>query len=311
MQLVVTGASGFIGSQVLTLFNSHSVKTIGRTHIENVSAHFTAHISPDTNYGDFFNNVDCVIHCAARVHVMDERSISPLEEFRQSNVYSTLNLARQAAQAGVKRFIFLSTVKVNGEQTRSDNRFTEADLASPKDPYGKSKFEAENGLIDLAKQTGMDVVILRPPLVYGPGVKGNMFSLLKLVDIGIPLPLDGIKNYRSMVSVNNLVSLIKVVTFHPKAANQIFMVSDGDDLSTSALVKGVARGLNKRVWFLPIPVGLARLLLGLFGKGDLSTRLFDSLRVDISKAKHLLSWEPPFSVEEGIQDMCKEFSRRD
>lgn len=305
MSIVVTGANGFIGGSLLDSLDKFSVKTIGRISVKGVPNHMQTTIAPDSDFGDFLAGVTCIIHCAARVHVMNDTTANPLEEFRRTNVDATKNLARQAAQAGVKRFIFISSIKVNGESTTNKAAFTPDDQPDPQDPYGQSKYEAEVALRQLAQDTGLEVVIIRPPVVYGPGVKGNMRSLIKLVGKGVPLPLGGIKNARSLVAVDNLVSLIKVAMTHPRAANQTFLVSDGEDISTSDLIREIAKCLNKRISLLPLPVALFSKLLTFAGKGAIADRLFGSLQVDISKTKELLDWEPPISVEEGIKRMCQ------
>lgn len=305
MATLVTGASGFIGTRLLGELDRLNVKTVGRTSVLGTGSHMQITVGPDTDYGEYLAEVTRVIHCSARVHVMNDQAANPLDEFRTINVHATLNLAQQAARAGVKRFIYLSSIKVNGESTTNRQPFKADDPANPQDPYGQSKYEAEVALRQLAKDTGLEVVIIRPPMVYGPDVKGNMRSLMKLVSKGLPLPLGGIKNSRSLVAVDNLVSLIKVAMTHPKAANQTFLVSDGEDLSTYDLIREIAKGLNKRISLVPIPVTLLSKLLSVVGKGAIADRLFGSLQVDITKTKELLDWEPPISVEEGIRRMCE------
>lgn len=305
MRLVLTGASGFIGSAVLAALDGNEVRTVGRSPVPNSSYHLNTDLCQLADLSDLLTGVDCMIHCAARAHIMNDSSCNPLEEFRKINVNATLKLARQAAKTGVKRFIYISSIKVNGESTTNKTAFTPDDQPNPQDPYGQSKYEAEVALRQLAQETGLEVVIIRPPMVYGPGVKGNMRSLMRLVSKGLPLPLGGIKNARSLVAVDNLVSLIKVTMTHPNAANQTFLVSDGEDLSTSDLVSKIALGLNKGTFLLPIPVVVFSKLLILAGKGAIADRLFGSLQVDLTKTKKLLHWEPSFSVQEGIKRMCQ------
>lgn len=232
---------------------------------------------------------------------MDDPSADPLTEFRRVNVEGTLNLARQAAAAGVQRFIFISSIKVNGEETAPGDAFTASDVPAPQDPYGLSKFEAEEGLRSLAQQTGMEVVIIRPPLVYGPSVKGNFASMIKLVQKGLPLPLGAIHNKRSLVGIDNLVDLIIRCIDHPAAANQTFLASDGVDLSTTELLRSVVKAMGKPSRLVPVPASLLQTGAGLLGKKAMAQRLLGSLQVDISKTREVLGWEPPYTVEEGLR----------
>ncbi|AEY02316.1 NAD-dependent epimerase/dehydratase [Oceanimonas sp. GK1] len=232
---------------------------------------------------------------------MKDEVADPLAEYRKVNVEGTLNLARQAAVAGLKRFIFISSIKVNGEQTLLGKPFTADDAAAPEDAYGMSKWEAEQGLRQLAAETGMEVVIIRPPLVYGPGVKGNFASMIKLVEKGLPLPLGAIHNRRSLVALDNLVDLIITCIDHPGAANQVFLAGDGEDVSTTELLRGVANAAGKPCRLLPVPAGLLQLGATALGKKAVAQRLLGSLQVDISKARNLLGWTPPLSVEQGLK----------
>ncbi len=236
--VLVTGANGFVGKPLcLALFEQgQALRAAVRSEnvqVENCEIGDIADISGQTDWRNALQGVKVVIHLAARVHVMKDASIDPLAEFRKINVEGTLNLAKQAAKAGVKRFIFISSIKVNGEHSDLDKPFTEADVANPQDAYGLSKYEAEQGLLLIAQQTGMEVVIIRPPLIYGPGVKANFKSMLHFVKRGIPLPFGNINNKRSFIYLGNLISLIMRCIDHPEAANQVFLVSDGDDLSTT------------------------------------------------------------------------------
>lgn len=232
---------------------------------------------------------------------MNDSSVDPLADFRLTNVDAALNIARQAAAAGIKRFVFISSVKVNGESTPSEHTFTESDTSNPQDPYGRSKHEAEMGLRDVGAQTGMEIVIIRPPLVYGPGVKANFASLMRAVQRGLPLPLGAIHNQRSLVALDNLVDFIITCISHPLAANQTFLVSDGHDLSTTELVRGLAHAAGVPARLLPVPVWALQAGASLLGKGDAVQRLCGNLQVDISKARSLLGWVPPISVEEGLR----------
>ncbi|GHD53890.1 hypothetical protein GCM10008110_27940 [Marinobacter persicus] len=242
-----------------------------------------------------------VAHTAARAHIMKDEVPDPLAEYRKVNVEGTLNLARQAAEAGVSRFIYISSIKVNGEQTPLGKPYTAEDVPAPEDPYGVSKLEAETGLHKIASETGMEVVIIRPPLVYGPGVKGNFASMIKLVEKGLPLPLGSIHNKRSLVALDNLVDLIITCIDHPAAANQVFLAGDGQDVSTTELLRGVGRAMGKPARLVPVPAGMLMFGAGLLGKKAVAHRLLGSLEVDISKARNLLGWEPPLSVEEGLR----------
>jgi nucleoside-diphosphate-sugar epimerase len=232
---------------------------------------------------------------------MHDAAHDPLSEYRRTNVHGTLNLARQAAASGVRRFIFVSSVKVNGESTVLGRSFRPDDMPALQDPYGISKMEAEQGLRQIAAETGMDVVIIRPPLVYGPGVKANFAALMRAVQRSWPLPLGAVHNQRSLVAVGNLVDFIITCTTHPAAANQTFLISDGQDLSTTELVRGMAHAAGVSARLLPVPVPLLRLAGRALGKADAIDRLCGNLQVDISKARTLLGWEPPVSVEEGLR----------
>jgi nucleoside-diphosphate-sugar epimerase len=232
---------------------------------------------------------------------MKDSSGDPLAECRRVNVAGTLNLARQAAAAGVKRFIFLSSIKVNGEQTLPGQPFTEDDVPAPLDPYSTSKYEAEEGLRELARQTGMEVVIIRPPLVYGPGVKANFLNMMRWLHKRVPLPFASLNNRRSLVALDNLIDLIVVCLEHPAAANQTFLVSDGEDMSTTELLQRMAQALGRPARLMPIPASLLEAGAALLGRRDMAQRLCGSLQVDISKAKMLLGWNPPISVDEGLR----------
>jgi nucleoside-diphosphate-sugar epimerase len=231
---------------------------------------------------------------------MHDTAADPLVEFRAVNVEGTLNLARQSAAAGVKRFVFISSVKVNGESTQPGYAFTEADLPNPQDAYGQSKLEAEQGLRQIAIDTGMEVVIIRPPLVYGPGVKANFAALMRVVQRGWLLPLGAVHNRRSLVALDNLVHVIVTCLTHPKAANQTFLVSDGHDLSTAELVSGMAQAAGVSARLLPVPVWVLQAGAAMLGKKAPMQRLCGNLQVDISKARTLLGWVPPISVAQGL-----------
>jgi nucleoside-diphosphate-sugar epimerase len=258
-------------------------------------------IDQHTDWSAALKNQQVVVHTAARAHIMDDQAEEPLAAFREVNVAGTLNLARQAAGAGIRRFVFISSIKVNGEQTAPGSCFMAEDSPAPEDPYGISKLEAEQGLQQIALETGMEVVIIRPPLVYGPGVKGNFASMIKLVEKGLPLPFGAIDNRRSLVGLDNLVDLIITCIDHPNAANQVFLVSDGEDLSTSGLLRRVAKAMGKPSRLISVPAGLLQLGATVLGKKAVGQRLLGSLQVDISATRERLDWTPPVSVDEGLR----------
>jgi nucleoside-diphosphate-sugar epimerase len=305
--ILVTGATGFVGSALLPVLLSQfdEVTAVGRRAQDKSHARLSSfgvgNINGATKWSTQLRGTDAVIHLAARVHVMRDTVSDPLTEFRRVNTEGTLNLARQAATAGVRLFIYLSSIKVNGETTVPNRPFTPNDLAAPQDPYGISKHEAEIGLSEIARTTGMQVIIIRPTLVYGKGAKGNFKSLMKLVARGLPLPLGSIHNLRSFVGIDNLVDFIVTCLEHPDAANETFMVSDGEDLSTPDLIRRMARAMNQPARLLPVPVWALKAGALLLGKGDAAQRLCGNLQVDISKSRELLGWRPPVSVDEGLR----------
>jgi UDP-glucose 4-epimerase len=258
-------------------------------------------IGAETDWHAALHGVQGVVHLAARVHVMDECSADPLAEFRRVNVAGTLNLARQAAAAGVQRFIFLSSVKVNGEMTRPGRAFTATDAPAPEDPYGISKLEAEQGLRQIEAQTGMAVVIVRPPLIYGPGVKANFARMIRWVARGLPLPLGAVtENRRSLVALDNLVDLLALCLTHPAAVGQTFMVSDGEDLSTASMLRRLALAMGKTARLMPLPVALLEFGARLVGRQAMAQRLLGSLQVDSRPTCERLGWRPPLSVDQAL-----------
>lgn len=311
-KVLLTGYSGFLGTHLVPeLIDDYELVFFGRTAPkEFVCSYFKGNLLKNTDFLPSLVDCSVVVHAAARVHVMDEKETEPLLAFREVNTYATIELARQAAKAGVSRFIFISSVKVNGERTTGRGPYTVEDSTAPEDPYGISKAEAEQELLDIAKNTGMEVVIIRPPLVYGKGVKANFASLMNLVAKGIPLPFSCINmNKRSLVSVTNLVDLIVTCIEHPKAANQVFFVSDDHDISTVEMVKHMSQALGKSSRLLPVPLWCYRLVGKLTGKMDVVDRLIGSLQVDITHTKNTLGWAPPQTLENGFKEAAEAFLR--
>ncbi|MFI9655243.1 SDR family oxidoreductase [Guyparkeria sp. GHLCS8-2] len=305
-RVLVTGANGFVGSAMMRRLVSdalHSPMGAVRRPAPQDSGPtmVVGELSADTDWSAALQDVDAVVHTAARVHVMKDTSADPLAEFRRVNVDGTLALARQAAGAGVRRFVFVSSIKVNGEETSKGEQFHGNDTPAPKDLYGISKREAEDGLFAVSRETGMEVVIVRPPMVYGAGVKGNFASMMRWVSKGVPLPLGAVNNSRSLVALDNLVDLVTTCIDHPAAANQVFLVSDGEDLSTTDLLRRVGKAMDRPARLMPVPPRLLEAAAAMLGKRDAARRLLGSLQVDISKTRNVLGWEPPISVDEGLR----------
>ena len=314
-RVLVTGAGGFVGKAVVAQLagvglpvraalrhgpaaTSQGVDTVG---IGNITA--------ETDWRPALTSVASVVHCAARVHVMHETATDPLATFRQVNVEGSLQLARQAQASGVRRFIFISSVGVNGAET-SVRAFTANDVPAPRSPYARSKCEAELALRDLARSTGLEVVIIRPPLVFGPGAPGNFARLLHALHRGIPLPFGALDNRRSLVALGNLTSLIHTCIEHPAAANQTFMVSDGEDISSTELLRRLARGLGRPPRLIPVPGAAIRALAGIVGKADFAQRLCGSLQVDIAKTRSVLGWSPPIRLADALNDTALDYLAR-
>ncbi len=313
--ILVSGANGFVGKSLCIelLRQGQAVRAAVRSAnilVANSETVSIGEINRETDWTDALSHVKVVIHLAARVHVMKDDSIDALFEFRKVNVEGTLNLARQAIAAGVKRFIFISSIKVNGENTRFGHPYTAEDQSAPIDSYGISKCEAEQELQQLAKETGLEIVIIRPPLVYGPGVKANFHSMMRWLEKGLPLPLDAINNKRSFIALDNLVDLIVTCTTHPSAANQTFLAADGEDLSTTELLQRLGKALGKPARLLPVPVWLLNIGATLLGKKDMAQRLSHSLQVDISKTCELLNWQPPISVDDALKKTAADFLQK-
>ncbi|MBF0471991.1 MAG: SDR family oxidoreductase [Gammaproteobacteria bacterium] len=311
MELLITGASGFIGSALVRLLSQDERYRVRATYRSLPQLQLESRISPllipglsaDWDWRRDLLGVEVVVHTAARVHVMDETVDDPLEAFRQVNVAGTLNLAQQAAEVGVRRFIFLSSIKVNGEQTPLGRPFSIEDPPNPVDPYAQSKLEAESALLQLAADKGMEVTIIRPVLVYGPGVKGNVQTMIRWVRRGIPLPLGAINNRRSLVALDNLLDLIVTTIHHPQAANRRFLVSDGDDVSTTELLQRLAVALNSPSRLLSVPPAWIQRGAELLGKRAFAQRLLGSLQVDIAATRQQLDWTPPVTMAQGLKQL--------
>lgn len=308
MKVLVTGANGFVGCALWQRLNAMSgMQAVGSVRravaLTDKGAALVRidDLSAQAGWSVAVAGVEAVVHAAARVHATADGEADPLLEFRRINVQGTLQLARQAATAGVRRFVFISSVKVNGEATEVGRPFSANDPPAPMDPYAVSKMEAEQGLHQLAAQAGMELVIIRPPLVYGPGVKANFAALMRAVQRGWPLPLGAVHNRRSLVALDNLVDFIVTCLTHPRAANQTFLVSDGHDLSTADLVRGLAHAAGVPAHLLPVPVWALEAGATLLGRRDAAQRLCGNLQVDIAKARNLLGWVPPLTVEEGLR----------
>lgn len=316
MRVLVTGATGFIGSASVRALQLNGYETVAsvRQYRDNLPSKVRycsiADIGAGTDWLTALDGVDTVIHAAARVHLMQDKSVDPLTEYRRVNVEGSLRLARQAAEAGVRRLIFISSIKVNGEQTVAGAPFRADSEPAPRDAYGISKLEAEQGLQALAAETGMEIVIIRPPLVYGPGVKANFLSMMRWLDRGIPLPLGAIDNRRSLVALDNLVDLIVTCVPHPAAANQVFLVSDGEDLSTTELLLHMGMALGKPARLLPIPSAWLERGAAWIGRSALAQRLCGSLQVDIAESRALLGWSPPVAVSEALEQTARHYLKQ-
>ncbi len=307
---MVTGATGFVGGALVRrLADDHAFNGVIAANRHRAAASLPEGVKllqvgdllPTTDWSAAVKSVDALVHCAARVHVMQDCATDPLDAYRLVNVEGTLNLARQAAIAGVRRFVFVSSIKVNGEVTPPGRPFTADDEPAPMDPYGVSKLEAEQGLRELEAKVGMEVVIVRPPLVYGPGVKANFASMMRWLMWGVPLPFGAIHNARSLVALDNLVDLLVTCLKHPSAAGQTFLVSDGEDVSTSELLRSTAQAMRKKAVLVPIPAFMLETGAALLGKRSVALRLCGSLQVDIEKTRRLLGWTPPLSLDQGLK----------
>jgi UDP-glucose 4-epimerase len=309
MKALVTGATGFVGTALCARLADcgHGVVPAVRSKSGLPHEVVVGNLDASTDWRPALTGCDAVLHLAARVHVMEDAAQNPLALYRATNTEATLNLARQAAQAGVKRFVFISTIKVNGEGR--DAPYRETDAAAPEDAYAISKWEAEQALQQIAADTGLEVVILRPPLVYGPGVKANFMRLLRTVERGWPLPLGAIRNRRSLLYLGNFVDAIRLCLEHPAAAGQIFLLDDGEPVSTPELIRAVARAMGRSARLLAVPVGMLELAGALLGKRAAVARLTGSLYVDSSAIRSRLAWMPPYSLQQGLAATVADWQR--
>lgn len=305
-KLLVTGANGFVGQVLCQEAVRRGMSVVGATRANRtlpvgVKPAVIGDMDERTVWEHALQGMDIVIHLAARVHVMRESAADPLAVFRRVNVLGTEHLARSAAAGGARRLVYVSSIKVNGETTRVGQRYTETDKPAPQDAYAISKWEAEQALHRVARETGLEVVIVRPPLVYGPGVKGNFAHMLKVLSKGIPLPLAAIHNLRSLLYVENLVDALIVCAVHPAAAGQTYLVSDGEDISTPELLRSLATAMGKPARLFPFPPALLQGMASLFGAGAQLDRLFGSLQIDSAKIRRDLNWVPPHSLQQGLR----------
>ncbi len=308
-KVLITGASGFVGQALCPVLEKEGFEVVPavrspgpETENDFPNAVTGKTVDAKTDWRRELAGVDIVIHLAARVHVMHSSKSDDLENFRDTNVEGTRNLARQAAELGVKRFVYLSSIKVNGERT-DDKPFVADQKPNPEDPYAISKWEAERALGNIAEETGLEVVIIRPPLVYGPGVKGNLATLNRVIKKGIPLPLGAVDNRRDFVSIYNLCDLIRVCCLHRRAAGNVFLVSDNESLSSVELIRHLAKGLGRSARLFSVPVGALKFVAGLLGKAGQAERLTGNLQVDISRTQEVLDWKPPLTVAESFRKM--------
>lgn len=305
MNILVTGASGFVGqplcAELAHHFNVRAAVRSAGTGSPSYAQVTVGQTDHTTDWTVALRDQTVVIHLVARVHVVKDVSVDPLAEFRAINVEGSQNLAKQAAAAGVRRLVFISSVKVNGEYSLQGKPFVEKDVPAPADFYGVSKLEAEIGLREISDKTGMELVIIRPPLVYGPGVRANFASLLQAVRHGWPLPLGAVENQRSLLGLDNLVNFIMTCATHPQASGNTFFVSDGNDLSTPELIRRLAHAAQVPARLLSVPMWMLEASAALLGRRETARRLCGNLQVDMSKARDFLDWVPPYSVDEGLR----------
>ena len=314
-KILITGRTGFIGAELLKQLKlkKYFIHTSSRSslekEIESVKNFKINQIDNSTNWSEALKNVDCVIHCAGIANETNKSNGNDLDDYHKINVEGTRNLAYQAAAKGVKRFIFLSSIKVNGEKTEKCLSFKNSDIPNPQSIYASSKWEAEKALHAISKQTGLEIVIIRAPIVYGPGVKGNFLRLLHLIDKGFPLPFGGINNLRSFISLDNLINLIICCINHPKAAGQTFLVSDGEDISTPDLIRKLSRFMEKSSRVFTIPSSLIQLMGRLFGKSSEVERLLGSLQIDSFHTYEVLGRDSVISLDEGLEKTANWYLR--
>lgn len=317
MRVLVTGANGFVGTHLSRMLLEHGCSVRGAVRSlkglerldSSVEGHVVGAIDAKTNWGKVLEGVDVVVHLAARVHVLHDMASDPLEAYREVNVCGTQRLLEASVEAGVRRFVFMSSVKAVGESTPNGHVYTESDACNPEDDYGRSKAEAEQIVLEFATNGEIEGVILRPPMVYGPGVKANFLRLMQVVKAGVPLPLKNVNNKRSMVYVNNLADAVRVCIEHPDASGQVFFVADDESLATSELVRELAQAMNKPARLIPFPVPIMRGMARLIGKTGEIDRLTSSLVVGTKKIRTQLGWSPPWSVSEGIRDTVTWFQQ--
>lgn len=315
-KILVTGANGFVGSALCEKLSASKVQFLrvarsnSRVSEDTLQTTTYKDINYDADWVNVLQGIGTIIHLAARVHIMDDRAENPLQEFLEVNLHGTMNLAKQAAEAGVKRFVYISSIKVNGEFTNKEP-FSELDMPNPQDDYAISKMEAEQALLNLAKDTGMEVVIIRPPLVYGPGVKANFLSLLSVAKRSIPLPFDSIRNQRSMIYIDNLIDAITLCARHPGAAGNTYLVSDVGTVSTAGLIRRVANALGAPCLVFPLPLFVLKAIARFLGKQSVMDRLTQSLVVDSSKIHQELGWKPPCTMQKGLQETADWFLRNE
>ena len=314
MKFMISGADGFVGKVLCAELRQRGqwVRAAVRSRkssIDDTEAIIVGAIDGETNWADALCDVDVVIHLAARVHVMRETAVDSLAEFLRVNMHGTLNLARQAARFGVRRLVYVSSIKVNGEHTNTTVPFTELDDPDPQDFYGVSKWQAEQALWRIARETGLEIVVVRPPLVYGPGVKGNFAQMLAAIAKRIPLPLASITNRRSLIYVKNLADALVVCATHPVAAGRTYLVSDGEDVSTPDLLHQLGAAMGCPAYILPFPLSWLRILGKLSGKSDQVERLLGSLQVDSGKIRRDLNWVPPYTLQQGLQATAEMYRR--